>query len=193
MGYMNRFYGTVSKVVGGLVFTVLVLGFVADFVMPFLPIIAVVAGALITGLLIRLIFVRIVNKRLHPDYRYGTSQPRSHRNANPRQDKTADAPAGHSREKVETRESKSAYREKIDPPPEPESAPDSLLLYRNLLGLKIGFTAPELKAAYRNAAALYHPDRYAASSAHERKNAEDLMKQVNEAYERLKAATGGLA
>jgi DnaJ-class molecular chaperone len=47
-------------------------------------------------------------------------------------------------------------------------------------------TAEELKAAYHNGAAMYHPDRYASASHEERQNAEDLMKKVNEAYKRLK-------
>jgi DnaJ-class molecular chaperone len=56
------------------------------------------------------------------------------------------------------------------------------------LGLGARFTGDELKAAYRSAAAMYHPDRYASSSRDERQSAEDLMKKVNEAYERLKKA-----
>jgi len=75
-----------------------------------------------------------------------------------------------------------ASRENIYTPP------DSLSLYRNLLGLGPRFTDEELKAAYRNAAAMYHPDRYASASRRDRENAEDLMKKVNEAYETLKSA-----
>ena len=66
--------------------------------------------------------------------------------------------------------------------------PDSLAMYRSLLGLGPRFTGEELKTAYRNAAAVYHPDRYAAAARKERENAEVLMKKVNEAYECLKTA-----
>jgi len=69
----------------------------------------------------------------------------------------------------------------------PFTPPDPLSLYRNLLGLGTRFTSDELKTAYRSCAAMYHPDRYASSSREERQSAEDLMKKVNEAYERLNA------
>jgi hypothetical protein len=63
---------------------------------------------------------------------------------------------------------------------------DLLNFYRNLLGLKLHFSQTELKNAYREAVGKYHPDRYGASSSRDRDNAEMLMRQVNEAYEKLK-------
>jgi curved DNA-binding protein CbpA len=63
---------------------------------------------------------------------------------------------------------------------------DLLSFYRNLLGLKLRFSHDELKKSYREAVGKYHPDRYSSSSPRDRENAEVLMKQVNEAYEKLK-------
>jgi hypothetical protein len=66
------------------------------------------------------------------------------------------------------------------------SVSDLLSFYRSLLGLKLHFSQAELKNAYREAVIKYHPDRYVASSSRDRENAETLMKQINEAYEKLK-------
>ena len=63
---------------------------------------------------------------------------------------------------------------------------DLMSFYRNLFGLKLCFSHDELKKSYREAVGKYHPDRYSTSSSRDRKNAEMLMKQVNEAYENLK-------
>jgi len=63
---------------------------------------------------------------------------------------------------------------------------DLVSFYRNLLGLKLHFSHDELKKCYREAVGKYHPDRYGSSYARDRENAEMLMKQVNEAYEKLK-------
>jgi len=63
---------------------------------------------------------------------------------------------------------------------------DLISFYRNLLGLKLHFSQEELKKSYREAVGKYHPDRYGSSSPRDRENAEMLMKQVNEAYEKLK-------
>jgi hypothetical protein len=63
---------------------------------------------------------------------------------------------------------------------------DLISFYRNLLGLKLCFSQEELKKSYREAVGKYHPDRYGSSSPRDRENAELLMKQVNEAYEKLK-------
>jgi hypothetical protein len=67
---------------------------------------------------------------------------------------------------------------------------DLLSFYRNLLGLKLKFSREELKKSYQEAVKKYHPDRYGTSSQRDRANAEMLMKQVNEAYEKLKAVAG---
>jgi len=63
---------------------------------------------------------------------------------------------------------------------------DLLYFYRNLLGLKLHFSHAELKKCYHEAVGRYHPDHYSTSSVRDRENAEILMKQVNEAYEKLK-------
>jgi len=64
---------------------------------------------------------------------------------------------------------------------------DLLSFYRSLLGLKLSFSHEELKKSYHEAVRKYHPDRYGTSSQRDRENAEMLMKQVNEAYNKLKA------
>jgi DnaJ-class molecular chaperone len=64
--------------------------------------------------------------------------------------------------------------------------PDMIAFYRNLLGLKLQFTYTELKTAFRESVAKYHPDTYSSSSSRDRENAEMLMKQINEAYDTLK-------
>ncbi|WP_461246807.1 DnaJ domain-containing protein [Treponema sp. R6D11] len=64
---------------------------------------------------------------------------------------------------------------------------DLLSFYRNLLGLRLRFSLEELKKSYHEAVRKYHPDRYSSSSQRDRANAEMLMKQVNEAYEKLRA------
>jgi hypothetical protein len=64
--------------------------------------------------------------------------------------------------------------------------PEMIAFYRNLLGLKLKFTQAELKTAFRERVAKYHPDTYGSSSDRDRENAETLMKQINEAYEALK-------
>jgi DnaJ-domain-containing protein 1 len=58
--------------------------------------------------------------------------------------------------------------------------------YRKLLGLNEKFTQNELKDAYRVCAVKYHPDQYAHADTRERQHAEDIMKQINEAYAYLK-------
>jgi hypothetical protein len=64
--------------------------------------------------------------------------------------------------------------------------PDMIAFYRNLLGLRLQFTYAELKTAFHESVAKYHPDTYNSSSSRDRENAETLMKQINEAYEILK-------
>ena len=63
---------------------------------------------------------------------------------------------------------------------------DLFVFYRSLLGLKLNFNLEELKKSYHNAVKKYHPDSYGTSSHRDRENAEVLMKQINEAYDRLK-------
>ena len=155
---------------GSAIFAFALLG---DIITPFIPLIATVLGSLIAGSLVRSIFIRLLNKRLFSEYRYtDTNANVNKQSAWSRTNSTRD----------ETTSNENMNREN------PFAPPDSLSLYRNLLGLGPRFTGEELKAAYRRCAAMYHPDRYASASPGERQNAEDLMKKVNEAYERLKPA-----
>jgi len=66
------------------------------------------------------------------------------------------------------------------------SETDLLPFYRSLIGLKLRFSKAELKNAYREAVVKYHTDHYGTSSPRDRENAGILMKQINEAYEKLK-------
>jgi hypothetical protein len=153
--------------------SVLAYAFLEEFISPFIPLIITVLASLISGFLVRAIFVQLLNKRLFSAYRY-TSADTNRQTTQNRADSYATS-------------NERANSERINRA-DPFSPPDSLSLYRNLLGLGPRFTSEELKAAYRGCAAMYHPDRYASSSRDERQNAEDLMKKVNEAYERLKPA-----
>ena len=53
-----------------------------------------------------------------------------------------------------------------------------------ILGLSKNFTQDELKKAYRKAIHSNHPDKF--QDLDEKKLAEEIMKEVNEAYEYLK-------
>jgi hypothetical protein len=56
-----------------------------------------------------------------------------------------------------------------------------------LLGLNEHFTLEELKNAYRQCVAKYHPDHYANAPAYEKQHLEDILKQINDAYMYLKS------
>jgi curved DNA-binding protein CbpA len=56
-----------------------------------------------------------------------------------------------------------------------------------LLGVSEHFTYDELKNAYRQCAGKYHPDLYVNAPAHEKRHADEIMKQINDAYEYLKS------
>ncbi len=60
-----------------------------------------------------------------------------------------------------------------------------------VLGVERGATEEEIKAAYRRLARRYHPDRY-ASDPQAARQAEEKMKEVNEAYDLL-TRKGGTA
>jgi len=79
-----------------------------------------------------------------------------------------------------------SYRTSSNNSHENTAQPDLLSFYRSLLGLKLRFSHEELKKSYNEAVKKYHPDRYGASSQRDRENAEMLMKQINEAYNKLK-------
>jgi len=150
-----------------------------DIIAPFIPLIATILGSLIAGSLVRAIFIRLLNNRLFSEYRY-TDTNANKQSTRSRTNNTRD-------ETVYSGQNETTSNENINRE-NPFAPPDSLSLYRNLLGLGPRFTGEELKAAYRRCAAMYHPDRYTSASPNERQNAEDLMKKVNEAYERLKPA-----
>ncbi|HEY0386641.1 MAG TPA: J domain-containing protein [Pyrinomonadaceae bacterium] len=57
-----------------------------------------------------------------------------------------------------------------------------------LLGLKAGASAQEIKAAYRDLAKVWHPDRFAHDPRLQEK-AQDKLKELNEAYEALTSPT----
>lgn len=54
-----------------------------------------------------------------------------------------------------------------------------------VLGVSKNASDQEIKSAYRKLAMKYHPDRFAAASADEKKNAEEKFKEINHAYEVL--------
>src|SRR5947208_1307781 len=54
--------------------------------------------------------------------------------------------------------------------------------YYNVLGVSENASGAEIKAAYRKAALKWHPDRWTSKSEKERKQAEEMMKEINEAY-----------
>ena len=59
-----------------------------------------------------------------------------------------------------------------------------------LLGLKPGASAQEIKAAYRDLAKVWHPDRFAHDQRLQEK-AQNKLKEINEAYEALTTASFG--
>ncbi|MDX6694781.1 MAG: hypothetical protein QOF02_2384 [Blastocatellia bacterium] len=61
-----------------------------------------------------------------------------------------------------------------------------------LLGLKPGASAQEIKAAYRDMAKVWHPDRFAHDPRLQAK-AQNKLKEINEAYEALTCAGSGRA
>jgi len=172
---MNRATSRVQNIIGRLALlgggSVVAYAYLEDYISPFIPLIVTIAGSLIAGLLVRYIFICLRNRRLVSNYRYTNTRTNTRDNSQTQ--------SQHNR--VDNTKNRATSRQNNSPP-------DSLLLYRNLLGLGTRFTDEELKAAYRNAAAMYHPDRYASATRKEREDAEDLMKKVNEAYECLKPA-----
>jgi hypothetical protein len=162
----NKFYRA-GLAGGGALFALSCLGPVFEKAAPFLPLIVTVVAALAAGLLVKAVFNALVNNRINQSYRHsaggGSGAPGGQQ---PRQPKpgAGQAPPKH------------------EPPPPP---PDSKVMYRKILGLGEGYTADELKAAYRDCAAKFHPDRYVNASEGERRRAEEMMKNINEAYHAL--------
>ncbi len=59
----------------------------------------------------------------------------------------------------------------------------------DLLGLRRGATADEIKSAYRDMAKVWHPDRFAQDPRLQQK-AQERLKEINEAYRRIIAGEG---
>lgn len=57
--------------------------------------------------------------------------------------------------------------------------------YYNILGVDKNFNEEQLKKAYKKQCLKYHPDRQSSKSDDERKKAEEMFKDVQEAYECL--------
>lgn len=57
--------------------------------------------------------------------------------------------------------------------------------YYEVLGVNKNASDDEIKSAYRRMAKKYHPDLYAGKSEQEKKQAEDMFKKVNHAYQVL--------
>ena len=58
--------------------------------------------------------------------------------------------------------------------------------YYQILGVSSNTSSEEIKMAYKRLAKQWHPDRWRNSSDFERLQAEEKMKDINEAYEVLK-------
>ncbi len=57
--------------------------------------------------------------------------------------------------------------------------------YYRVLGLEPGASPEEIKKAYRNLSKKYHPDMVTSLGEEFRRDAEEKMKEINEAYDRL--------
>jgi DnaJ-class molecular chaperone len=68
-----------------------------------------------------------------------------------------------------------------------DSMDKEFLFSCRLLGLSERFTYDELKNAYRQCAEKYHPDLHANAPPYEKRHAEEIMKQINDAYKYLKS------
>lgn len=62
--------------------------------------------------------------------------------------------------------------------------------YYELLGVRPGASAQELKTAHRDLAKVWHPDRFAHDPRLQQK-AQEKLKEINEAYDQLTAAKTG--
>ena len=65
--------------------------------------------------------------------------------------------------------------------------------YYQILGLNSSASSEEIKSAYKRLAKQWHPDRWRNSSDFERLQAEEKMKDINEAYEVLKNSTTSIS
>jgi hypothetical protein len=67
---------------------------------------------------------------------------------------------------------------------------DEVIKYYEMLGVAPGASAQELKAAHRDLAKVWHPDRFAHDPRLQQK-AQEKLKEINEAYDQLKAGKTG--
>jgi hypothetical protein len=67
---------------------------------------------------------------------------------------------------------------------------DESLKFYELLGVAPGFSIQELKTAHRDLAKVWHPDRFAHDPRLQQK-AQDKLKEINEAYDRLLSGKTG--
>ena len=86
-------------------------------------------------------------------------------------------------------EQKSAQKDNTEQKHQAENTNIPFHFYRKLLGLNEQFTQKELKESYRRCAVKYHPDQYANADSQERQHAEDIMRQINDAYAYLKTCS----
>src|SRR5947209_17993561 len=63
---------------------------------------------------------------------------------------------------------------------------DELVKLYGALELEPGATAEEIKAAYIDPVKVWHPDRYQNESPRPRDKAEQKLKSINQAYDRLR-------
>ncbi len=82
----------------------------------------------------------------------------------------------------QTKRSRVYYRVDYEPPRPSADPPRQQTLY-DLLEVSPNASPEVIKAAYRQLAMKYHPDRQAGER--ERKHAEEIMKAINAAYETL--------
>jgi hypothetical protein len=80
-------------------------------------------------------------------------------------------------------------KREAEPEPVPVDEPESLSP-NEILGVRDGATAAEIKAAYRNRVKECHPDRFVGMDERSRELAEEWTKALNAAYETLVAQNG---
>ncbi len=73
------------------------------------------------------------------------------------------------------------------PPPKPASTPATIAAALSLLGLRQGDSFDDASSAYKNLAAQNHPDKVAHMAPEFRELAERKMRELNAAYEQVRA------
>ena len=82
---------------------------------------------------------------------------------------------------------KREYRRTVNPPHDQPFIDPKIKAAYKILGVPVTSSAEEIVSAYRNMAKMYHPDRLANLAPEFIELAEERMKEINAAYERLKA------